>query len=375
MCAKAVILVNFQVILILPFRAVIVRRDSSQGYHPVHRALCQSPVTMFQNQVVIMNYRVQLVVCHSMRGSLRADCVHRVVNVLVLALQVNCVSLVFFSSAEGAASCKACAPGRFNDVEGALSCKNCKVGYYQSRSAGLNCSICTSEVVSSGIALTCLASSECDGCVDNRDSNNAKSNSDHILSVPVIVGIVCAIVGLLIGVFALVYWKCVKLRVVGSTFSSVIPEDSEVDDLSLEEGNRSPELSTREDLVPDVIHTMFVAHDYDSDGHIDLSELQNMVKRIFERSRRHDENLDNVPSNFVAEVLMKNLDTDNNNTLEENEFTILALRVLKWTDVDMESRLSRMFHDADGDTLVHMTSFFKAMKSWISFQLPDGQES
>ena len=75
---------------------------------------------------------------------------------------------------------------------------------------------------------------------------------------------------------------------------------------------------------------------------------------------------------IVADIIMSSLDTDRNGTLEENEFTLLAIRVLKWTDDERRVRLPRMFRDIDESALVHIDAFFAAMKKWLSFQLPQG---
>ena len=73
---------------------------------------------------------------------------------------------------------------------------------------------------------------------------------------------------------------------------------------------------------------------------------------------------------IVADILMSTLDTDRNGKMEENEFTLLAIRVLKWTDEERRSRLPRMFRDTDESAMVHIDAFFAAMKMWLSFQLP-----
>ena len=251
--------------------------------------------------------------------------------------------------------CFNCALGKYSNSIGSKSCIDCEAGTYTNTKASTTCKICLGDgnitkTNKNILNATGIGNIDCVPIPPTPSTTNEDLN-DSIL-IPIVIGVVSFI---LVVSVVMGYWVVVQRnRRMARMILPEFPDGGE---------DQGVEMIT-ERTPASIIQDQFDSHDTDHDGHIDFDELINLVREIIGVTNASEDAFQQI-----ATILLKSVDTDGNGTLEQDEFTMLCLRVMRWPSHDVDSRLIRMVPHANNEERELLKYFFSHMNRWFMRKL------
>jgi hypothetical protein len=258
-----------------------------------------------------------------------------------------------FTSSVGATACVGCGIGKYTNALASKTCLQCQVGTYAAVTSLSACKPCAGAsnitVAADGTRnTTTLGSVACARRSPVTPSSSSSNEVEHLIIPLVIVGVVVIVMFIVVmGYWVYIQKRRRSARMVNPNFP-VAPVDEHGTELVAEQTPAS------------IIQAQFRSHDLDADGHIDLDELINLVREIIGVEAASEDALQQI-----SNILMGSVDSDGNGSLEQDEFTMLCLRVMRWPATDVDQRLMRMVPTANDEERELLKFFFQHMNRWF----------